>query len=108
MAVAMDDPMAGGSVYQMDKTLGRKMDSLSAACLAAVMDDLSSLSGYSKAGDSVLMNLTAVSLDVTTALDCLLTAVVTAPQFYLAEKTDEVMVLSLATAMDEMSERMLG
>lgn len=55
-----------------------------------------------------MKTLLAVSLDVMTALDCLLRAVVTAPQYYLAAKMDEVMVPSLAAAMDEMTERMLG
>ena len=85
------------------------MDSLSAACLAEVMENqMVMLSGNLLVLRSVLMNLTAVRLDVLTRLGCLLTAVVTAPQYYLAEKTDEVMVPSLAEAMDEMMEWMLG
>lgn len=77
LVFARVDLMAGSSVYQTDKTLGRKMDSLSAACLAEVMENqMVMLSGNLLVLRSVLMNLTAVRLDVLTRLGCLLTAVV--------------------------------
>ena len=69
--------MAFYSDYKTDKTLGRKMDSLSAACLAEVMENpMVMMSGHLSAVCLVLMNLTAVRLDVLTRLGCLLTAVV--------------------------------
>lgn len=92
LAVAMDDPMAGGSDYQTDKTMGKKMDSLLAVHLAEVMEN-QMLSEYLWVLRSVLMNLRAVSLDVMTALDCLLTAVVTDLRKCLADKTVMQMVL---------------
>ena len=72
------------------------------------MDDpLVMLTGCLLAVSSVETNLMAVSLAEMTMLDCLLTAVVMASQKCLAQKTDEVMVPSLALAMDEMRERMM-
>ena len=123
----MDDGMAGGLVYQMvdlmvrltgcwwavslvyttvDLTV-RMTGCLKAASLDDELDDpMVMMTGCLSAVSSVEKNLMAVSLAEMTMLDCLLTAVVMASQNYLAEETDEVMVPSLAGAMDQMTERM--